>query len=172
VAIEEMAMGELIKMRAVGATLRVVAFTGGCLFLVGTSQPGPLHAADQTTEASLYQRVGGYDFIARFVDTAFPRVAMDPQLRRLFQGHSVDSQIRQRQLIVDALCSAMGGPCFYIGRPMQPLHRGLGITESDWAVFVAIIDGTLDELEVPEREQADWLTLFEERFKPDIVEQS
>ena len=78
--------------------------------------------------SSLYARLGGYDFIARFVDTAFPRVGSHPQLRRLFQGHSQESQLRQRQLIVDALCLASGGPCVYTGRGMRPVHTGLGIT--------------------------------------------
>jgi hemoglobin len=119
---------------------------------------------------SLYQRVGGYDFIAKFVDTAFPRVAGHPQLKRLFQGHSVDSQLRQRQLIVDALCAEMGGPCIYIGRPMKPLHEGLGITGSDWAVFMEIIESALIELDVSESERRDWLRLFNETFRPGIVE--
>ena len=35
----------------------------------------PAQAAD-----TLYQRLGGYDAIAGFVDTAFPRVATNPQL--------------------------------------------------------------------------------------------
>ena len=121
---------------------------------------------------SLYQRVGGYDFIARFVDTAFPRVASQPQLRRLFQGHSVDSQLRQRQLIVDVLCKEMGGPCIYIGRPMKPLHEGLHITGSDWAVFMGIIGDTLVELGVAEPERRDWTALFDRTFRPDIVEGS
>jgi hemoglobin len=131
----------------------------------------PLANAPAEADApSLYQRVGGYDFIAKFVDTAFPRVATDPLLQRLFMGHSIDSQLRQRQLIVDALCQAMGGPCIYIGRPMKPLHDGLGISESDWAVFIEIIDGALVELDMAEREREDWLTMFDQTFRPDIVE--
>jgi len=114
--------------------------------------------------------VGGYDFIAKFVDTAFPRVATQPQLRRLFQGHSVDSQMKQRQLIVDALCKEMGGPCLYIGRPMKPLHDGLHISQSDWDEFMKIIIGALDELKVGERERRDWIYLFNQAFRPNIAE--
>ena len=40
----------------------------------------PSSAQDSKTSQTLYARVGGYDFIARFVDTAFPRVAAQPQL--------------------------------------------------------------------------------------------
>lgn len=130
----------------------------------------PSSAQDLKTSQTLYARVGGYDFIARFVDTAFPRVAAQPQLRRLFQGHSIDSQLKQRQLIVDALCKEMGGPCIYIGRPMRPLHAGLHITESDWTEFMKIISATLLELKVAERERKDWLALFDATFRPTIVE--
>ena len=130
----------------------------------------PCSAQDSRTAPTLYARVGGYDFIARFVDTAFPRVAAQPQLRRLFQGHSIDSQLKQRQLIVDALCKEMGGPCIYIGRAMRPLHEGLHITDSDWTEFMKIIDATLIELKVAERERTDWSALFENTFRPTIVE--
>jgi hemoglobin len=130
----------------------------------------PAISQTQAAAPPLYQRVGGYDFIARFVDTAFPRVATHPQLRRMFQGHSVDSQLRQRQLIIDALCKEMGGPCLYLGRPMKPLHEGLRITDSDWVVFMGIIGGTLVELKVAERERGDWIALFDRVFRPGIVD--
>jgi hemoglobin len=134
---------------------------------------GAIHSAAQgRTEAqpSLYARIGGYDFVAKFVDTAFPRVAGHPQLRRLFQGHARDSQVRQRQLIVDALCQAAGGPCAYIGRPMRPVHEGLGITTADWTVFTGILGGALDELKVPPTEKREFLALLETRFRPDVVD--
>ena len=95
--------------------------------------------------------MGGYDFLARFVDTAFPRVASEPNLSRLFRGHSVDSQMRQRQLILDALCRETGGPCVYIGRDMQSVHEGLEITGDDWRAFIAIISRTLGELGVTDQ---------------------
>jgi hemoglobin len=128
-------------------------------------------ARDRTdAQPSLYARVGGYDFVAKFVDTAFPRVAGHPQLRRLFQGHARDSQVRQRQLIVDALCQAAGGPCAYIGRPMRPVHEGLGITGADWTVFTGILGGALDELKVQPAEKREFLALLETRFRPDVVD--
>jgi hemoglobin len=107
--------------------------------------------------------MGGYDFVARFVDTAFPRVAGDPQLNRLFRGHSRDSQLRQRQLVIDALCQAAGGPCIYLGRPMKPLHAGLGITAADWDVFMQIVSGALDEFTLAAPEKQEFLALFEQR---------
>jgi hemoglobin len=134
---------------------------------------GALPAAAQDTAAAqptLYARLGGYDVVAKFVDTAFPRVASHPQLERLFQGHARDSQVRQRQLIVDALCQAAGGPCAYIGRPMRPVHEGLGITAADWSVFTGILGGALDEMKVRPAEKRELLALLETRFRPDVVD--
>jgi hypothetical protein len=96
--------------RTLSSFLAGAVIAGASVSLVASEN----HAS--TAPASdLYARLGGYDFIASFVDTAFPRVAGHPQLSRLFQGHSQDSQIRQRQLIIDALCQATGGPCAYTG---------------------------------------------------------
>src|SRR5262245_66109565 len=106
------------------------------LALVAATPASARDGSSSAASPSLYARLGGYDFLARFVDTAFPRVAGHPQLRRLFQGHSQDSQLRQRQLIIDALCQAAGGPCAYTGRPMRPVHAGLVIVAADWSAFI------------------------------------
>ena len=141
----------------------------GALTLGHPAAPAAAQALDPAP--TLYQRLGGYDFLARFVDTAFPRVAGNPQLHRLFQGHSQDSQMRQRQLIIDMLCKATGGPCAYIGRSMHDVHTGLGITPADWDTFLGVLRGTLDELHVAAAERDDFLAVFTARFRPDIVQQ-
>jgi hemoglobin len=127
--------------------------------------PAPVLGAD-----TLYQRLGGYDAIAGFVDTAFPRVGAHPELAHLFRGHAQDSQLRQRQLIVDMLCEATGGPCVYIGRPMQPVHTGLGITSAQWQTFIGIISATASERGFGEAEKRKFLEIFATRFRPDVVE--
>jgi hemoglobin len=137
---------------------------------VGAAAVLPVAAAqDRPAAAGLYQRLGGYDVVARLVDTAFPRVAGHPQLRRLFGGHSQDSQVRQRQHVIDAFCQATGGPCMYTGRAMKPVHTGLGITASDWSVFIGIMGTALDEMKVRAAEKKEFLETLE-RFRPDVVE--
>jgi hemoglobin len=127
-------------------------------------------AAGQSKEKTLYHRLGGYDAIAAFVDTAFPRVASNEKLARLFKGHSTDSKYRQRQLIIDLLCQQTGGPCFYTGRAMKPVHVGLEISEDDWNTFLGIITSAMDELKWPAAERKELLEIFQRRFKPDVVE--
>ena len=93
----------------------------------------------------LYRRLGGYDAIAGFVDFAFPRVAAHPALEHFFIGHSHESKYRQRQLIVDRICSTLQGPVVYIGRPLATVHRGLNITQKQWASFMQIIENAMDD---------------------------
>ncbi len=120
-------------------------------------------------EKSLYERLGGYNAIAAVVDDFMARQVADPQLGRFFTGHSTDSKKRIRQLIVDQICEATGGPCIYTGRDTKTTHAGLGITESDWQVGVKLLTATLDKFNVPQKEKEDMFAAVS-GLKKDIVE--
>lgn len=120
---------------------------------------------------SLYTRLGGYDAIAAVTDDFIGRLATDSRLSKFFVGHSQDSVKRIRQLVVDQLCQATGGPCVYIGRDMKTAHKGLGITEADWQQTVKLLIATLDKFKVPERERTEVLALVS-GLKGDIVEKA
>lgn len=126
--------------------------------------------ADQHLEQSLYKRLGGYDAIAAVTDDFIGRLATDKSLQRFFVGHSKESLGRIRQLVVDQLCNATGGPCVYIGRDMKSSHQGMGITEADWNAAVGHLVATLDKFKVPDREKKEVLGAVS-TFKNDIVEQ-
>jgi hemoglobin len=126
-----------------------------------------LFAADQP---SLYQRLGGYDALAAVTDDFIGRMAADKNLAKFFAGHSKDSLMRIRQLVVDQLCAATGGPCVYIGRDMKSAHQGMGISEADWNAAAAHLVATLDKFKVPEKEKAEVLAAIS-GLKNDIVEQ-
>jgi hemoglobin len=130
-----------------------------------------LASADQHQEQSLYKRLGGYDAIAAVTDDFIGRMASDKALSRFFVGHSKESLGRIRQLVVDQLCAATGGPCIYIGRDMKSSHQGMGITEGDWNAAVAHLVATLDKFKVPERERKEILGAVSS-FKNDIVDQT
>ena len=127
-----------------------------------STQPGP-------SELSLYKRLGGYDALAAATDDFIGRMATDPQLAKFFAGHSKDSLARIRQLVVDQLCAATGGPCVYIGRDMKTSHAGLGITEKDWDASVRHLVASLDKFNVPAKEKDDVLGAIG-GLKKDIVE--
>lgn len=125
--------------------------------------------AQTPAAATLYQRLGGYDAIAAVTDDFLGRLATDKQMSRFFVGVSADSLRKLRQHVVDQLCEATGGPCYYFGRSMKTVHAGLVITESDWQLTVKHLNATLDKFKVADNERTEILTLFA-GVKKDIVE--
>jgi hemoglobin len=126
-------------------------------------------SAHQENSPSLYKRLGGYDALAAVTDDFVGRLVADKQLARFFGGVSRDSQKRIRQLVLDQLCAATGGPCIYIGRNMRTVHEGLGITEDDWNVAVKHLGEALEKFKVGKAEQDDLLKILGP-LKADIVD--
>ena len=110
-----------------------------------------------SAEKSLYERMGGYDAIAAATDDLLQRLTSDPDIGFYWRGHSTDSMKRDRQLIVDFLCEAIGGPVVYRGRDMKTSHEGLRITAKEWDIFVVHTVATLDKFNVPEQEKQEFL---------------
>ena len=131
---------------------------------VGSAVP-----ASAQTKDSLYKRLGGYDALAAVTDDFITRLATDKTLGRFFVGVSDNSKMRIRQLVVDQLCAATGGPCVYIGRDMKTAHKGLGITEEDWNISVKHLLATLTKFKVPDTLQKEVAAAIT-GLKGDIVE--
>src|SRR4051812_25917353 len=91
-----------------------------------------MDSRNDTPPASLYKRIGGYDVIAAVIGDLFTFMRADSRFARFSAGRSLDSRQRAQQLTVNLICSASGGPCFYMGRDMRTSHAGLQITESEW----------------------------------------
>lgn len=119
---------------------------------------------------SLYKRLGGYDAIAAVTDDFIGRLATDKEVGRFFAGASVSTQKHIRQLVVDFLCNATGGPCLYLGRDMKTIHTGLKITEKDWESSVKHLTATLDKFKVKSKEKGEVLGAIS-GLKKDIVGQ-
>lgn len=128
---------------------------------------------DPTTAApvppNLYARLGGYDALAAATDDLLGRLQADPQLAGYWKGASHDNRRRARQLIVDYLVAAAGGPAFYTGRDMQTSHVGMGISQSDWDVFLGHTLAMLAHFGVGTGEQ-DEVLAFLDTLKGEIVE--
>ena len=131
----------------------------------------PVRAQSTGAATPLYKRLGSYDAIAAVTDDFLGRLAADKQMARFFVGVSADSLRKLRQHVVDQLCEATGGPCYYFGRSMKTVHAGLGINESDWQVTVKHLMSTLDKFKVPDKEKNEVLTMFA-GLKGEIVEKS
>jgi hemoglobin len=82
---------------------------------------------------------------------------------------SVDTNNRERQLAIDFIVAAAGGPTFYLGRDMRQAHKGMGITKADYAAFMRCLSVTLDTFEVPEPQRNE-VVAFVTGLEPEIVE--
>jgi hemoglobin len=120
-------------------------------------------------DQSLYQRLGGYDAVAAATDDLLARLQGDPRIKDFWKGASADNRRKARQLIVDYMVEAAGGPAFYVGRDMKTAHAGMQISDADWTVFMEHSAATLDHFEVPPREREDVLDFFSS-LKGEIVE--
>jgi hemoglobin len=141
----------------------------GVSLIVALLAAGMAAAAAAHEAPSLYKRLGGYDALAAVTDDFLARLAADPQLKRFFGGHSAASLKRIRQLVVEQLCEATGGPCVYTGRDTKTAHAGLGVTGQDWDASVTHLVATLDKFKVPPKEKDEVLAAIS-AMRKDIVE--
>ena len=121
------------------------------------------------SEKSLYERLGGYDGISAFVNDQLPRLQTDKQLGRFWENRGDDGIEREKQLLIDYLCSNAGGPVYYTGRNMKLSHVGMKISASDWTVFFGHAGATMQALQVPQQE-CDDVVAFVSSLESDIVE--
>jgi len=121
------------------------------------------------TRQSLYKRLGGYDTIAAFVAALMPRLRADPTLWVYWKGISDDSARRGDQLLIDFLCAGFEGPVHYAGRDMKLSHKGLGITEAEWDIFMPHVAAALDAVGIRQHEKTEFLEITA-GLKWDIVD--
>jgi hemoglobin len=120
-------------------------------------------------QKSLYERLGGYDGIATFVNNLLPRLQTDSQLGRFYQNRGEDGVAREKQLTIDFFCSSTGGPVNYNGRNMKQAHKGMKLSQNDWSIFLQLIDATIEALQIP-RQESDEVVSLMSGLKEDIVE--
>ena len=121
------------------------------------------------SDNTLYERLGGYDAISAVANDLLPRLRSDTRLGRFWQHRGEDGIEREKQLLIDFLCSNAGGPMYYTGRDMKLSHIGMKISTSDWQAFIGHVNATLDAFRVPQTERND-VVGFIQSTRPDIVE--
>ena len=132
--------------------------------------PGPSPKSTVRDGKTLYQRLGGYDVIAKVVDAFLPHLqAAVPQLRDMVTGLAQASRLRNRQMIVDQICMLTGGPCVFVGRPNEVSHQGLEITQEMWDKSQKALGDTLDELKIKDPEKTEFLAVIDD-LKGDIIQ--
>ena len=142
----------------------LMAGAGACAS-VGGGAPASGGTADGV---KLYTRLGGYDAIAAVTDDFLGRILVDTAIAPYFRGLEPWQKTRVRQMIVDQLCEATGGPCNYVGRPMKLAHEQMQMDDRIWNSFAGHFVATLKKFNVKEREQRELLEIIGS-MKGDIV---
>ena len=132
-------------------------FFGATLGAISCAPKASPASAPIPVGAPLYKRLGGYDAIAAVTDQFLGRVAADTALAPFFAGLKEPEMQRIRQMVVDQVCFATGGPCFYVGKSMKESHVTLDITNAIFDRFVGHLQTTLVAFAVPSREQNELL---------------
>lgn len=101
---------------------------------------------------TLYERLGGYDAITAVANDLLPGLQADARLGRYWQNRGEDGIRRD---------SNAGGPMYYTGRDMQTSHKGMKISEDDWAAFMGHLHATLETFKVPQAEYGEVIAFVE-----------
>lgn len=92
----------------------------------------------------------------------------DPQAGRYFVRHRAEYLHRIRELIVEQLCGATGGPCYYPGRSTKAARAGMGLTDGKRNIAVDHLIEAMMQIKVPDKERNEMLTVAAS-LKKDIV---
>ena len=122
--------------------------------------------AQNKSEKSLYDRLGGKTAITAVVDEFVARVAADKRINAFF-AHTDIAHLKME--LVNQICEASGGPCKYTGKNMKEAHRGMGVSGADFSALVEDLVGALDKFKVGKTEKDQLLGVLGPMQK-DIVE--
>jgi hemoglobin len=96
---------------------------------------------------SVYEQIGGQAAVDAAVDIFYRRVLGDPLISHFFDSVDMDRQIGKQKAF---LTMAFGGPNQYTGKDMREAHKHLKLTEQHFAAVAGHLQGTLEELQVPQ----------------------
>lgn len=102
---------------------------------------------------SLYERLGGAKGIAALVDGIVEAHMGNPAIQAKFLPYrnKPDVMARVKKHTCDFLGSGSGGPEKYEGRSMPDTHRGMKITEAEYAAVADDIQATLERHKIDRR---------------------
>jgi len=101
----------------------------------------------ESTEPTLYEKLGGKDAVDAAVEIFYGKVLADDRIKHFFDGVDMAKQ-RGKQKIF--LAYAFGGPVNYDGKDMREAHKHLDLNEEHFNAVAENLVETLKELNVPQ----------------------
>ena len=146
----------------------MILMTAGCASENGTKEKQASVRASVDPNASLYDRLGGEVGITRVTEDFLEGLSNDPRidLQRKNSAHPWEPTPANQMILkvraVALMSKVTGGPDYYAavgGRDMVTTHRGMNVTEAEWNAGVELFKQSLNECDVPRREQEELLAL-------------
>jgi hemoglobin len=162
------------RRRATGALRTAAAVLVLLLAAVparGQEAPEPDTRAPAAQEATLYERLGGVYPIASVVDVFIDLLLHNDVLNENPAIREARDRVPAPGLkyhVTAMVCQATGGPCQYTGRSMEEAHAHLNIGEREWEAMLSDLRRTLNDFQVPDREQEELIAIVQST-KDDIV---
>lgn len=98
--------------------------------------------AYQSTNTTLYERLGGKTTIDAVVENLLYRIADDPEVVVFFANTNIDLFAES---LASQLCDVSDGPCHYEGPPMDRAHQHMGLTDVHFNRLVEHLDAAMQE---------------------------
>ena len=114
-------------------------------------------AAEQSAQASLYDRLGGRPGIEAIVANIWENHVSNPLVNKRY-ADSDPAEVKR--LVTEMCCAGFGGPETYTGKDMITAHKGMNINDTE---FVAVCDDVLkalDQNNVGQREKDEILCIL------------
>jgi hemoglobin len=126
-------------MRIAGLALALALALGAC----GGGKKEDVK--EPTPAASLYDRLGQTPAIEVVIDKFLANVVADARINARFAHMDGPMVAHLRQMLIDQVCQATGGPCEYKGKTMLESHAGMNITEDEFNALVEDLSKALDD---------------------------
>lgn len=134
-----------------------------CLIIGSLAGTAVAEEKAQTSEKSLYDRLGGVYAIATVVDVFIDKLYVNDILNAnpmIKEAHERVSGAALKYQVTSLVCQLTGGPEKYNGRNMVDAHKHLNISNEEWDAMVTDFVTILNEFKVPEKEQQELLALL------------
>jgi len=123
--------------------LLAAAGASAALGVFGFARTREIHA-QQLTGNSLYDQLGGLAGISGVMNDFITNVAGDERINAYFADLPALRIARLKELLIQQVANASGGPVEYTGGDMKSVHAGMGITMQDFNALVEDLVAALD----------------------------
>ena len=119
---------------------------------------------------SLYERLGGAAGISALVDDIVEAHMANPLIKARFLPYreDTDTMTKVKRHTCDFFGAGSGGPEQYSGRTMRDTHRGMNISDEEYAAVTDDIMQTLAKHDIDEQTRQEVLTIVQS-LKGDIA---